>query len=104
MNANRQLTRQQARQQARQQGGFSLLELVLALSISIGLTGTIFYYLKQNQEFFVMEAGIAELHQNFRAAMDLLTRDIQAAGSGLPQFLGPVAGIDGASGAPDQIL
>jgi type II secretory pathway component PulJ len=51
-----------------QQGGFSLLELVLALSLSIVLTGGVFYYLKQNQESFVVEAAIADLHQNFRAA------------------------------------
>ncbi len=87
-----------------QQGGFSLLELVLALSLSIVLTGGVFYYLKQNQESFVVEAAIADLHQNFRAAMDLMTRDIQGAGAGLPQFLGPVASNDGgtdASGNPN---
>jgi prepilin-type N-terminal cleavage/methylation domain-containing protein len=77
------------------QQGFSLLELILALALSVGLMGTVFYYLKQNQDSFVVEAAIADLHQNFRAAMDLMTRDIQAAGSGLPQFLGPLAGLDG---------
>jgi len=85
------------------QSGFSLIELVLAMSLSIGLTGIIFWYLKQNQESFVVQASIADLHQNFRAAMDLMTRDIQAAGAGLPQFLGPIAGIDGGTG-PDEIL
>src|SRR5262249_24543709 len=87
------------------QRGFSLLELTLALSCSIVLTGAVFYYLKQNQESFVVEAAIADLHQNFRAAMDLMTRDIQAAGAGLPQFLGPIASTDGgpdASGNPNS--
>jgi type II secretory pathway pseudopilin PulG len=92
----------------RQQRGFGLLELTLALAISVGLTGVVFYYLKQNQESFVVQAAIADLHQNFRAALDLLTRDIQAAGAGLPQFLGPIAGLDGGSSGgnqlPDEIL
>src|ERR1041385_5024225 len=86
------------------QSGFSLLELTLALSVSVVLTGGVFYYLKQNQESFVVEAAIADLHQNFRASLDLMTRDIQGAGAGLPQFLGPIASNDGgtdASGNPN---
>ena len=78
-----------------QQRGFSLIELVMALSITVVLTGTAFYFLKQNQESFVVEAAKADLQQNFRAAMDLMTREIQGAGSGMPQFMGPVAGLDG---------
>jgi prepilin-type N-terminal cleavage/methylation domain-containing protein len=88
----------------RPQQGFSLLELSLALAITVGLTGIVFYYVKQGQDSFVAQAAIADLHQNFRAAMDLMTRDIQAAGSGLPQFLGPIAGVNGSGGASDEIL
>ncbi|HYE74215.1 MAG TPA: prepilin-type N-terminal cleavage/methylation domain-containing protein, partial [Blastocatellia bacterium] len=86
------------------QSGFSLIELMLAMSITIGLTGAIFYYLKQNQEAFVVQAALADTQQNFRAALDLLTRDIQSAGSNIPNFMGPIAGTNGASSAPDEIL
>lgn len=82
---------------------------MLALSLSIGLTGAVFYYLRQNQNVFIVEASIADLHQNFRASMDLITRDIQSAGSGAPRFLGPISMQDGGTDAsgnplPDEIF
>ncbi len=92
-----------------QQGGFSLIELLVAMALMVGLTGAIFYLLNQSQAAFVVEGAVADNAQNFRAALDLLNRDIQAAGAGLPGFLGPVAGNDGGvdgSGnpLPDEIL
>jgi Tfp pilus assembly protein PilW len=89
---------------AARERGFSLIELMLAMLITIGLTGAIFQYLKQNQDVFVVQGALADTQQNFRAALDLLTRDIQAAGAGLPNFMGPIAGANGASGAPDEIM
>ena len=75
--------------------GFSILEMLFAMSITIGLTGTLFYFFKQSQDTFVVESARTEMNQNFRAAMDLMARDIQAAGAGIPLFLGPLAGKDG---------
>lgn len=91
------------------QRGFSLLELMVAMSLTIGLTGTIFHLLNRAQAAFKVEGAVADNVQNFRAAIGLLNRDLQAAGAGLPGFLGPVAGIDGGvdgSGnpLPDEIL
>ncbi len=77
------------------QSGFSLLEMILAMSITIGLTAVVFNFLKQGQETASVESGKSDLNQNFRAAMDLISRDIQAAGAGIPRFLGPVLGKDG---------
>ncbi|HZS05864.1 MAG TPA: hypothetical protein VFD58_13575 [Blastocatellia bacterium] len=85
------------------QQGFSLIETVVALSISIGLLVVISTLLMKNQESFLVQAATTDLQQNYRTAMDLMTRDIVAAGAGLPQFLGPVAGVDGgtdSSGSP----
>lgn len=78
-----------------QEKGFSLLEMLVATSITIGLTGTIFYFFRQSQDTFVVESAKTEMNQNFRAALDLMARDIQAAGAGIPFFLGPVAAKDG---------
>lgn len=86
------------------QHGFTLLELMLSMLITIGLTGAVFYYLKQNQDVFVVQSAMADTQQNFRAALDLLTRDIQAAGANIPNFMGPIAGTNGSSGTPDEIL
>lgn len=84
--------------------GFSILEMLVAMSITIGLTGTLFYFFKQSQEAFVVESARTEVNQNFRAALDLIARDIQSAGAGIPQFLGPVAGKDGGGSNSDPSL
>ncbi len=75
--------------------GFSILEMLIAMSITIGLTGTLFYFFKRAQDTFVVDGARADLNQNFRAALDLMARDVQAAGAGIPLFLGPIAGKDG---------
>lgn len=75
--------------------GFSILEMLVAMSITIGLTGTLFYFFKRAQDTFVVDGARTDLNQNFRAALDLMARDVQAAGAGIPLFFGPIAGKDG---------
>ena len=91
--------------------GFSILEMLIALSITIGLTGTLFYFFKRAQDTFIVDSSRTDLNQNFRAALDLMARDVQAAGAGIPLFLGPIAGKDGGGNnanpslnEPDSIL
>lgn len=91
------------------QRGFSLVELMVATALTIGLTGAVFFMFNKNQDSAQVERANTDLQQNFRAAMDLVSRDIQAAGAGLPQFLGPLAGQDGGTDGsgnalPDEIL
>ena len=91
------------------QRGFSLVELTVATALTIGLTGAVFYMFNKNQDSAQVERANTDLQQNFRAAMDLVSRDIQAAGAGMPQFLGPLAGQDGGTDSggnalPDEIL
>ena len=84
--------------------GFSILEMLLAMSITLGITATLFYFFKQSQESFVVESARTDMNQNFRAALDLMSRDIQAAGAGIPMFLGPIAGKDGGGTNPNPAL
>lgn len=98
-------------QRKQREHGFSILEMLVATTITVGLTGTLFYYFRQSQDSFVVESARTEMNQNFRAALDLMARDIQAAGAGIPQFLGPLAGKDGGGtnadpslNAPDTLL
>jgi hypothetical protein len=87
--------------------GFSLLELLVAAALTVGLIGGIFALANRNQQVFVTESGVTDLNQNVRTAVDLLTRDIQCAGMGLPVGVGNFAAIyykNGANGAPDSIL
>ncbi len=87
--------------------GFSLLELLVAAALTVGLMGGIFALANRNQQVFVTESSVTDLNQNVRTAVDLLTRDIQCAGMGLPVGVGNFAAIyykNGANGAPDSIL
>lgn len=84
--------------------GFSLIEMLLAMILTMALTGVVFSLMSKGQQAFVVEGSRSELNQNFRAAADLIARDIQAAGAGLPGFLGPIAGIDGTGTNPDVLM
>lgn len=86
------------------QTGFSLIEMMLAMILTMALTGVVFSLMRKGQQAFVVEGSRSELNQNFRAAADLIARDIQAAGAGIPGFLGPIAGIDGTGANPDVLM
>lgn len=92
-----------ALQSRRRQTGFSLIEIMVTMTLLAVLLGSVYYLMQKNQDIFVVEAARVDLHQNLRVAVEVFSRDIQAAGSGLPQFLGPISGRDGgtdAGGAP----
>lgn len=87
--------------------GFSLVEVMLATFLTIGLLGVIFALTERNQKIYFSESGVTEMNQNIRSVVDLLSRDIQSAGMGLPRVNGSFAAIyyqNGTSSAPDQIL
>jgi type II secretory pathway pseudopilin PulG len=91
------------------QSGFSLLEMIMAAAITVGLTAVVFQFLKTGQEATAVESTKSDLNQNFRAALDLVSRDLQAAGAGMPRFLGPVlgknGGVDGSGNPlPDSVM
>jgi hypothetical protein len=87
--------------------GFSLLELLVAAALTVGLIGGAFALVNRNQQVFVTESGVTDMNQNVRTAVDLMTRDIQCAGMGLPVDAGNFAAIyykNGANGAADSII
>ena len=91
------------------QNGFSLLELLVAAALTVGLMGVIFFIANQNQGLFVTESGVVDMNQNARTAMDMLTRDIQSAGMGLPtglpgDNLAAIYYISGAGEDPDAVM
>jgi hypothetical protein len=92
---------------ANNEKGFSLLELMVAAVLTVGLIGGIFALVNRNQQVFVTESGVTDMNQNVRTAVDLLTRDIQCAGMGLPVGAGNFAALyykNGANSAPDSIM
>ena len=89
------------------ESGFSLIEVSIAAVLTVGLMAVIFSIANRNQRVFITESGVVEMNQSVRTAIDMLTRDIQAAGVGLPVANGNLAAIfcrNGASGAPDSLL
>lgn len=89
------------------ESGFTILELTVAALLTVGLVGAVSALLNKNQQVFITESGVTDLNENIRTAVDYVTRDIQSAGMGLPCPNSSFAGlyyIDGASGAPDQML
>ncbi|HLG13209.1 MAG TPA: hypothetical protein VJH03_01630 [Blastocatellia bacterium] len=92
---------------ANNQAGYTVLEVLLAATLTVGLFGVVFSIVNRNQDVFVKESNVTEMNQNVRVAIDLLTRDIQSAGMGLPRASGSFAAIyytDGASNSSDSLL
>jgi hypothetical protein len=92
--------------------GFSILELTIGAMLTVLLMGVVFGLVISNQQVFVGQAGVVDMNQNVRTALDLLTTDIQSAGTGLvvPSGIGSggclsaIFYTDGGVGNPDTIM
>jgi prepilin-type N-terminal cleavage/methylation domain-containing protein len=71
----------------RDERGFSLIELMIALVVTLVVTGSIYAFIAQGQNAFRREPEVADRQQNIRLAMDLIMRDIMNAGAGMPPFI-----------------
>jgi prepilin-type N-terminal cleavage/methylation domain-containing protein len=78
------------------QTGFSLIELIVAMAITLVVTGAIYGLIAGSQNAFRREPEMAERQQNIRMAMDLIMKDVANAASGLPTFVQAFRpGLDG---------
>jgi len=92
--------------------GFSIMELMIGALLTIGMMGVVFGLMSRNQQVFVAQSGVVDMNQNVRTAVDLLTRDLQSAGTGLvvPSGIGTggclaaVFYTAGVTGVPDSIM
>ena len=66
------------------QRGFSMIELMVAMVITLVVSGAIFGLLTVGGNAFRREPEVADRQQNIRIAMDSIMRDIENAGSGMP--------------------
>jgi type II secretory pathway pseudopilin PulG len=69
------------------QDGFSLIELTIALVVTMIVAGAIFGLLTAGNTAFRREPELADRQQNIRVAMDIIAQDIRRAGSGMPRFM-----------------
>jgi len=60
--------------------GFTLVELLVAVAISLILLGAIFLTFKSQQDSYLTQDQISTMQQNLRAAMIMITKDLQMAG------------------------
>jgi prepilin-type N-terminal cleavage/methylation domain-containing protein len=91
----------------RRQSGFSMIELLIAMTVTLIVSGAIYGLLTSGSTAFRREPEMADRQQNIRVAMDLITRDIFNAGAALPTFsqvftrtdpAGPCSGANGLNG------
>src|SRR5262249_19150773 len=69
--------------------GFSLIELLVAVSLMLIVMSSVFQVLNPAQGSFRVEPETADLQQRLRVASDALLRDLLAAGSGFDQGTNP---------------
>ena len=83
------------------QAGFSLIELLVAMTITLIVSGAIYGLLAGGQNAFRREPELTERQQNIRLAMDLIMRDTANAGVSLPPFTQVfTTGLDDDGGSP----
>lgn len=81
--------------------GFSLIELLIAMVITLIVSGAIYGLMTAGQNAFRREPELAERQQNIRLAMDMMVRDLANAGTGLPPFAQVFTpGLADAAGSP----
>lgn len=64
--------------------GFTLIEVLISMAITIVVMGAVFGLLTRGQQSFQREPQVAELQQSARTALDMVSKDILQAGAGLP--------------------
>lgn len=70
--------------------GFSLLELLVAIAIVVGMGAAAFQLFHQNERLFRDQALILEMQQSARVVAAQIADDIRQAGQGIPILLGDV--------------
>jgi prepilin-type N-terminal cleavage/methylation domain-containing protein len=66
------------------QRGFSLVELLVAMAVTLVVSGAIYGLLTTGGNAFRREPEVADRQQNIRIAMDAIGRDVENAGGGMP--------------------
>jgi len=66
--------------------GFSLIELMIALTVTLIISGAVIRLLSAGKGVFRREPAMSSRQQNIRFGMDMVWKDVYGAGSGLPMF------------------
>jgi prepilin-type N-terminal cleavage/methylation domain-containing protein len=64
----------------KKESGFSLIELLIAIALGVIVLAVIFSTFKSQQDSYLLQGQVSMAQQNLRAALYMITRDIQMAG------------------------
>lgn len=84
--------------------GFSLIEVLISIVVTLIVMGAVFGLLTRGQRSFQREPEVADLQQSARTALDLVSRDILQGGAGLPPEFPAFSRIWGGDGNPTDRL
>jgi len=87
----------------RGQRGFSLVELLVAMAVTLVVSGSIYGLLTAGQNAFRREPSLADRQQNIRIAMDSIARDVDNAGAGMPVVSQVFTHTDAPLGGPAPV-
>jgi type II secretory pathway pseudopilin PulG len=80
----------------RGESGFGMIELVIAMTVTLIISAAIFELIAAGGTAFRREPALADRQQSIRLAMDIIAQDIYGAGYSLPQFAQAFTdGLDG---------
>ena len=82
--------------------GFSLIEILMALAITMLVMTSVFLLLQQSQKSFAREPEVSDMNANARAGLDRISQDLAVAGFATPSNMA-VMWSDGGGLTPDRI-
>jgi prepilin-type N-terminal cleavage/methylation domain-containing protein len=82
--------------------GFSLVEVLVALAITVIVMSAVFGLLGRGQRSFQREPEVADMNQNARFGLEMISRDLVMAGFRTPPSIA-VRSSDGGGTTPDEI-
>jgi prepilin-type N-terminal cleavage/methylation domain-containing protein len=89
---------------AHRESGFSLIELLVAMVVTLVVSGAIYGLLASGQSAFRREPELSDRQQNIRVAMAMIERDVSRGGVSMPAFTQVFApGGDGGGTVPDSL-
>ncbi len=87
------------------QSGFSLVELLVAVTVTMIVSGAVYGLLASGQGAFRKEPALSDRQANIRSAMDQIARDLSGAGAGMPPFAQVLApGLDSPAGGVTSVV
>ena len=84
------------------QRGFSLIEVLVAMMITMIVMASVMLLLQKGQTTFQREPEVAEMNQNARYGLDMISRDLTMAGLNTPATMA-IMWVDGGGNTPDEL-